>query len=330
MPANGDGEAAAAAAAPFMLPQSEMSRLVVFRGNTKDTVTAEAWAEMVDRHISVLKWSAQQTAGAAIESMRDDANIWRENVANSASEDKRAWLKDWTLMRPEFIKRFGKAKTRAAKVQGLGQLKQATNESCGTYQDRVVHVLDKLTAKAMEGCANPDRRTGFTICRELFETAIFMNGLRTDIRLYVEMELKETSTTEEIYELARTTEIALNSKSQTHHKVHTVEATDAKLDALKQELVEVRKALGAEGATVAAVSTGAKKKTGNKDKDNKKKKTGKPMADRKPILCWRCKQWGKHFQSECTLTAEEIAVLTPMTKEDKPTGEIWDAQFPNA
>ena len=47
----------------FMLPQSEMSRLIQFKGTSKDTVTAEAWAEMVDRHITVLKWSPEQTAG---------------------------------------------------------------------------------------------------------------------------------------------------------------------------------------------------------------------------------------------------------------------------
>ena len=145
-----------APAAACMLPQSEMSRLVVFRGNSKDTVTAEAWAEMVDRHISVLKWSPEQTAGAAIESMRDDANIWRENVANSPAQAKRDWLKDWALMRPEFLKRFGKAKTRAAKVQGLGQLRQNPGEACGTYQDRVIHALDKLTAKPAQACTTRD------------------------------------------------------------------------------------------------------------------------------------------------------------------------------
>ena len=199
------GNPAPAAAAACMLPQSEMSRLVVFRGNSKDTVTAEAWAEMVDRHISVLKWSPEQTAGAAIESMRDDANIWRENVANSPAQAKRDWLKDWALMRPEFLKRFGKVKTRAAKVQGLGQLRQNTGEACGTYQDRVIHALDKLTAKPAQACTTRDERAGFNNCRDLFEAAIFLNGLRGDIRMYIEMELKETSTADEIYELARTT-----------------------------------------------------------------------------------------------------------------------------
>ena len=160
-------DAAARAAAEAMktmatgtLPQSEMSRLVIFRGNSKDTVTAEAWAEMVDRHITVLKWSAEQTAGAAIESMRDDANIWRENLNNSADPDKKAILKDWTLLRKAFLTRFGKAKTRAARVQGLGQLKQANNETCRAFQDRVIHALDKLTAKPAERIREQAERWG--------------------------------------------------------------------------------------------------------------------------------------------------------------------------
>lgn len=316
------GNPAPVAAAACMLPQSEMSRLVVFRGNSKDTVTAEAWAEMVDRHISVLKWSPEQTAGAAIESMRDDANIWRENVANSPAQTKRDWLKDWALMRPEFLKRFGKAKTRAAKVQGLGQLRQNTGEACGTYQDRVIHALDKLTAKPAQACTTRDERAGFNNCRDLFEAAIFLNGLRGDIRMYIEMELKETSTADEIYELARTTEIALNSK--TGHKVAFIDSNaEGALQAIQKEVKELKKSL----ETTEKIAAVTKTTKTDKPKDQVR---NKPMAQRRPMLCWKCKQWGKHLKEECKLSADEIARLTPQSKDDRPGGEVFDAQYPNA
>ena len=311
---------------PAILPQSEMSRLVVFRGNSKDTVTAEAWAEMVDRHISVLKWSAAQTAGAAIESMRDDANIWRENLANSGDQAKKDLLLDWTAMRPAFLTRFGKAKTRAARVQGLGQLRQAAGESCGSYQDRVIHALNKLTSKA----ANEDNMTandkrGFTKCRELFETAIFLNGLRSDIRTYVELELRDDTTAEKIYETARHTEIALNSKKE-QHKVAKVDTED-KFEKLKADILSEMKKTATGGSEVVAAI--------NKDKKDKKKTAGKsvkakPMGERGAIHCWRCKQWGKHLQAECKLTPDQIQTMRPMTKDDKPVGEVFDAQYPNA
>ena len=79
---------------------------------------------------------------------------------------------------------------------------------------------------------------------------------------------------------------------------------------------------------MAAVSTDKKKKKATGTTKNSKKV--KPMADRGAILCWRCKQWGKHFQDECKLTTEQIQALTPQSKEDKPTGQVFDSQFPNA
>ena len=316
---------AAVSAVPGILPQSEMSRLVVFRGNNKDTVTAEAWTEMVDRHITVLKWSQEQTAGAAIESMRDDANIWRENLSNSSDPDKKAMLQDWTALRKAFLTRFGKAKTRAARVQGLGQLKQAPNETCGGYQDRVIHALNKLTSKtAGEEMSAPEKR-GFTKCRDLFETAIFLNGLRSDIRTYVELELRDDTTTDKIYETARHTEIALSSKKE-QHKVAKLDVED-KYEKLKTELAEIKKTLSSGGDEVVAA---VDKKKKDKKKANGKAMKATPMGARSAMLCWRCKQWGKHMQSECRLTPDQINTLTPMTKDDKPTGEVFDSQYPNA
>ncbi len=317
------GAAAAAAAAgnppPMMLPQSEMSRLVIFRGNSKDTVTAEAWADMVDRHITVLNWTTKQTAGAAIESMRDDANIWRENLNNSSDGVKRALLENWQAMRKEFLKRFGKAKTWAAKVHGLAQLRQAQGESCGTYQDRVVHTLDKLTAVKMKDQAG-QAATGFTACRDLFETAIFLNGLKGELRMYVEMDLEDETTTVQVYDLARKTEIAVNSRSGAQHKVAMLDgASDGKLEALRVEMTDLKKKVTTE--QVGAVEKKRAPKAGQRDK---------PMKDRRPMLCWKCKQWGKHLSKECKLTVEEIARLTPMTKDDKPAGPVSDAQYPNA
>lgn len=324
------GAAAAAAAAPglgangAMLPQSEMSRLVVFRGNSKDTVTAEAWAEMVDRHISVLKWSPEQTAGAAIESMRDEVNIWRENIAVSQTE--KHLVKDWNALKPVFLLRFGKAKTRTSQIQGIGQLRQTSNESCNTYLDRVVHTLNKLTHKHAERCTEGDQREGFYICKDVLESALFLNGLRSDVKMFVDMDIKEDTTKAAIYEMARATETAVNSKN---HKVHALLSSDDRVDSLTAKIEELRRVVSTQvqaGRTqeVYAIAKGNPKKAKTPGKTT-------PMSERRgPILCWKCKQWGKHVIKECKLTADEIAQLTPQSKEDKPTGEVYDKQYPNA
>lgn len=321
-------QGAANPAGAVMLPQSEMSRLVAFRGNSKDTVTTEAWAEMVDRHITVLKWTPAQTAGAAIEAFRDDANIWRENMANSKDEDKRDCLGDWRQMRVAFMKRFGKVKTRAAKIQGLGQLKQGGTEPISTFQDKVVHTLDKLTAATMKNLQDGAERRGFVQCRDLFEAAIFLNGMKPNLRLYVDMELTDTSTSDEIYELAKRTEIAVNPTG-VQHKVATLDAGQTKqLEQLKAELDEVKRSLaGGPTETVAAFSKGKPAAAPPKKPPPK----FKPMAERmRAVLCHKCRQWGLHFANECNLTNDEIKALTPQTTSDRPNGAVHDAQFPNA
>ena len=96
----GNGEEVPVAQRPAgLLPQTELSRLILFHGNGKDKTTPRAWAEMVDRHVTVLNWSNEQTAGAAIEAMREDANIWRQNLADHGDPDKRAVLKDWSKLK---------------------------------------------------------------------------------------------------------------------------------------------------------------------------------------------------------------------------------------
>ena len=181
--------------------------------------------------------------------------------------------------------------------------------------------MDKLTAKPAQACANNDEKRGFIACRDLFEAAIFLNGLKSDIRMYIEMDLKETSTAEDIYEMARTTEIALNSKST--HKVAMIEVqNDGTLQAIQREVKELKKSLDTSSERVAAV--------GKKEKASKDRIKNKPMGQRAAMLCWKCKQWGKHLREECKLTSDEIARLTPQGKEERPTGEVFDAQYPNA
>lgn len=144
--------------------------------------------------------------------------------------------------------------------------------------------------------------------------------------MYVEMDLTETSTAEEIYELSRTTEIALNSKNTTQ-KIAAIEMTnDGRWEALQKEVKELRRTAGGGGGEqVAAINA-----RNVKEKDRGYQICNKPMSQRGPMLCWKCRQWGKHIKEECKLSPAEITRLTPQSKEERPTGDVHDAQFPNA
>lgn len=328
MPVDNDG--AAGAAAPRFISQAEMARLPQFRGNSKDTITAEAWAEMVDRFISVLTWTPEQAAGAAIESLRDEANVWRENLANGKT-DQQALLKDWNRMRTAFLERFTKVGSRASKVQNLGNLKQMGGENCAAFADRVVHALDKLTASAYGGLRDDHRKEGFMTCRDLLEGAIFLCGMKQDVRLWVEMDMTENSSNQDLKKLAQKAEIALGTKNNNNPKIHAIQASmgekeDEGVSNLKSELKELK-------ATVRALTKPEQVAAFNKSNSAPRpRKPLPPMGERdRPIHCWKCRQWGKHTKAECRLSDAQIANLTPMRKEDKPGDmEFVDAQFPNA
>jgi hypothetical protein len=309
-----------------MLAATEMDRLVTFRGTSKDTVTPEAWAEQVDRHISVLKWTSAQTAGAAIQAMRDEANIWRETLKHNV--DKKAMLTDWTLMRPAFIKRFGKHRTRASKIHGFGTLKQGPAESCNSYNDRVIHAMDKLLADEMEALEGENRKAGFKAARDIVETAVFMCGMKPELKPQVEMALNDEDGLDQVKKIALKAEIALSTR-QANLKIAAIDTHGSEtMRAVKGELQEIK-------AVVKAITSGSNETVAAmRDKRNKAKTTKKmpAMGDRThAILCWKCKQWGRHTQGECKLDSEQIARLVPQTKDDKPSGtNIYDAQFPNA
>ena len=328
----GNGEEVPAAQRPAgLLPQTELSRLILFHGNGKDKTTPRAWAEMVDRHVTVLNWSNEQTAGAAIEAMREDANIWRQNLADHGDPDKRALLKDWSKLKVEFLNRFEKHKTRACKVQALSTLKQHQNEACEPYYDRVCHALNTLTAKQMKTYEQgSDQLKGFLECKDLFESALFMSGLRPEVRVYVEMELQENTSSAEIFTKARQTESAMASKS--NKQIAALTAMDKPPDTWASYIMDQMRSNN--DHQVAAMKASNKKKPVKRSKTRIIPGSAGPMlppAQRsRPIFCNRCLQWGVHYSTECKISMEEVNRMTPQSRDSRPTSAPYDPQYPTA
>lgn len=318
-----------------LLPQTELSRLILFHGNNKDKTTPRAWAEMVDRHVTVLNWSNEQTAGAAIEAMREDANIWRQNLADHGDPDKRSVLKDWSKLKVEFLNRFEKHKTRACKVQALSTLKQHAQEACEPYYDRVCHALNTLTAKQMKTYEQgSDELKGFLECKDLFESALFMSGLRPEVRVYVEMELQDTTSSADIFTKARQTETAMASKS--NKQLAAITTMEKPPDAWANYIMDQIRST--EDHQVAVVKAATKKKKPVRRARTKvlpgtgpQGGTMIPPAQRtRPILCNRCLQWGVHYSTECKISMEEVNRMTPQSRDNRPASAPYDPQYPNA
>ena len=321
--AENDGQNAAALAAaaahlppPVMLSQQQ--GILPFRGNpAKDAQEPEAWVESVNRLVTMMKWTPQQAAGAATECMRDEAARWLENLKNDRR--KRNMVTDWTLLAPEFSKKWGTRRTQTAKVQYISNLQQRPAETTSLYQDRVTHAINKLIKDRMDKYVIEDEINAFLNCREAFEIALFVTGLHKELRQFVEWEMKDDSTSEQVFEFAKRAEEAFHSKNKDKAKVAAI--TDESLD-LAKELKDIKAIISkSDTEEVAAVTKGQPKRKPLKDK---------PMSERPAVFCFKCKQWGKHILKECKLSAEDISRLTPQSKADKPKGQVKDTQFPNA
>ena len=57
-----------------------IAKLPYYRGNSKDTLSAHAWLDAVDRAATLNKWDAKLAAGGAADALREGANTWRENL----------------------------------------------------------------------------------------------------------------------------------------------------------------------------------------------------------------------------------------------------------
>ena len=305
------------------LPAADMSRLVIFRGTTKDTVTAEAWADMVDRFVTVLNWDAKQTAGAAVEAMRDDALTWVSTLKHDFDASRRALIEDWRLLKPEFLKRFEKYKSRAARIQGMGTLRMSHSEDTLTYFDRVMHVCNKVVkrkiSKYEDGSAE---HKAFLDCYDDFVSAVFLHGLRGEIRLHAEMDLKDEDTARNIFDRARAIE-------------HGFLAKKAAVAALAHEVQEPlpprqTQPQGAQQVAASTVRPKARGKPAQKTASRAASVTKRPvrsMSGRtRPVFCFKCKQWGLHYRHECLLSDKECAALTPQDRNQEPAS-VYDAQY---
>ena len=140
--------AAIAAALPPPVVLSQQQGILPFRGNDRDVQQPEQWVDQVNRLAAMMKWTPQQTAGAAIECLRDEAACWLDNLKNDRK--KQGMVTDWSQLEPEFLKKWGIRRTQTAKVQYLSNLQQKQGERTSLFQDRVTHAVNKLVKERMK------------------------------------------------------------------------------------------------------------------------------------------------------------------------------------
>lgn len=309
-------------------------KIDTFWGDAKDSQTPEQWAQTIVRAKDVNRWTDLTAASAAVESLRGDANTWAENLAWGTADDKAALL-SWDALKVLFLRRFKKLQTPAERIALIISLKQKGGESSEAFYDRVENVMKRCTYLELEE-EHVDNRTGFIHCRALMTKLMFMQGLRTDIRLWV-----EGTATEDEMTLAACRTAAMRADKALKTKQGPIATTVARVaaletasnDGLAAEVAALRQQIGRSGNTnKKATNTGRSGAASTRPKPG----TGffatqrlLPMKKREWINCNGCYQWGQHFADECRLSADEKGSLNKQPRDQKPSGPPRDAQFPN-
>ena len=301
-----------------------VARLPPWKGNGKDSTTIDLWIDQVERMATQKGWTADRTAAAVCDALRDNAARWMAVI--KANPSKRQNLASWVNLKPLIKKRFTDSLTAAQKQSFVRSLVQANGESVQDFFDRVALALSKVHENhrdALAGTEVEGQKKGYDKSHDVTLGTLFVSGLKSDIREYVECNMSEDRGDSE-------TLLDLAVKSETA-KGMGAKAASLKLAAIEGEETEPTEELKKVTAELAALKTRMNTFTAGKGKGKGKFTTPLPaFSDRNTwFYCYKCKQHGLHVSKECKLTEAERKALTAQARYPVPSGTPTDAQFPN-
>ena len=303
-----------------------VARLPPWKGNGKDQTTIDLWIDQVDRMATQKGWTAQRTAAAVCDALRENAARWMAVIKSQAT--KREMLDDWNRLKPAIKKRFTDSLTAVQKQSFVKGLQQAQNESVQDFFDRVALGLSKVHENHRENLAGAElegQKKGYDASLDITLGTLFVSGLRADIREYVECNMTDDNSDSDSY-------LTLAIKSEAA-KGKGAKAAALKLSAIDDEY-EPNDELKRVTEELAALKT--RMNTFTAGTTNKGRGRGRPNTPLPPFnerktwfFCYKCKQHGLHASRECKLTEDERKQLTPQPRYPTPTGTPYDSQYPN-
>jgi hypothetical protein len=329
-------------------------RLQFWYGNSKDWTSIEWWCDAVDRIKEQKGWNNNQgkksAALVAVDALRKDASLLMSIIAKG---HQAVAVKDWSLMKPLFIKRYSTIKTCTQQAKQFATPAQKSGEPVENFYDRtqmamiIVHESPRAAIPVVEA----DRLRGYNDCADGTQALLFVAGLLPYLKTFVDDRIEEDSTLEQILEWAVKGEQSRGGQNGQHsiNAVHVEELQQPWDRTWGAEMTDMetryKNLLSTEIAGVKASYkyTGAKPKPkpptkGGRGGGNSSARGGgtrgdlppiPPMAQRdKWIYCSCCLQWGKHVTRECGYTRDAARKeFTPMDKFVRPKTAPRDNQF---
>ena len=335
------------AAVPMLFPNLTVTdskigiKIPTFYGDGTDggKTTAYKFREMLERAMTLNKWSDKDTAEVAITNLSGDAAEWADRMVRSNRPEERAIMNTWTQMRGAFMKRFDVMPTPTQKIAKISNISMYPKETAKRYYDRLREALDYI---GKETLLNPPPHgtweQGFLAASDVIFETFYLRGLDPKIRLQVQAQLGKDCSLEDLVEKANEVdELLKEEKQNTVKSIQMASMQEEEPKPSKKEGAEtdpvskMQKEIQLLSGQLAAMSAG--RGTGGKaaGKPTPTKKSQNiahvPMKDRGWILCYTCRQFGQHFAHECRLSKDEIKLLDKKTQKDKPSGKAHDAQF---
>ena len=318
----------------------EAARLSKWRGGGRDGKTIEMWIDSVNRLQTMTGWGDEKVASRACDAMEDEgAAFIRRLQLEPGGEAK---LRSWALLSPELLKRFSESLTAAQKQKSINSLTQKQGEAVRKFYDRVVYTVLDIHRSEREKLQGADQdattamKEGFDRAVKVSMQVLFLAGLKSDLREEIESELKDDSGMDWIMNKAVQIETARGRKGasvgihevnlSTQQKPQTTPQQNPKPTNAAPGAAESWLALQQE---IAALTT----KMGSWTKEKKEKKDLPPLPPMdqrdKWIYCNNCGTWGKHVARECKVSREEGRKRERQQRSQKPSGPVFDSQYPN-
>lgn len=167
-----------------------------------DTDPIDHWIEMVEGTARLGNWSDSQRCMAARLKCRGQAQEFL-----SSDPDLRQ-ITDWKQLKEKLISRFKQEETTISLSRRMMTAKQQSGESARAFASRVQQIAVRLNMSR----GRPENETERLLRRKLLESdvcATFLNGLKSEIRNLVRVQMKPESKLSEMVTVASAEESQL-------------------------------------------------------------------------------------------------------------------------
>ena len=130
------------------LRQSDLAKLPLYSGDSKDQFTAEQWIERISRSRVASNWNAEQTMAFVFNALRGNALRWFDALKRSGIDRN-----NWDAFQTAFLAAFSSTRTPRTATVNLADLHQGQTEPVVSFYPRVVKAVDDL--EALAGLAFP-------------------------------------------------------------------------------------------------------------------------------------------------------------------------------